>query len=295
MIGKLALVGVLAAGGCGVAAAGSVVTLSPPAAAVCGAPSTGTFAGVTLDAEQLANAQIIASRGTKVGPAGITVAITAAYTESTLHNVPGGDASSVGLFQQQASWGTAAQRTNAPMAADWFYGQLGAIANWGTMAPGDAAQAVERSAYPGRYAPNVPMAQALTAALVGSCASAGGTAAGQAVIAAAQQALGARYLWGGTTLAGLDCSGLVFWSYNHAGQKIPRLTAAGYQQVATPVLAGQQQPGDLVFSEPNGAGQAGHVGLVLNTTTGIFAPHAGTVVQYQPLAGRDTLGYGRLS
>jgi gamma-D-glutamyl-L-lysine dipeptidyl-peptidase len=55
--------------------------------------------------------------------------------------------------------------------------------------------------------------------------------------------LGAPYLWGGMTAAGIDCSGLVHMSYRAAGRLVPR-DADQQEDAGTPVDA--PAPGDLV-------------------------------------------------
>jgi len=68
------------------------------------------------------------------------------------HDAVGSDHDSVGLFQQrQAGWGTLAQRMNPFASAQLFFNALNRF-NWRGMAPGPAAQRVQRSAFPGRYA-----------------------------------------------------------------------------------------------------------------------------------------------
>ena len=60
----------------------------------------------------------------------------------------GGDHDSVGLFQQRASWGTLAERMDPTASTRLFVTRLLAVPAWQTMAPGVAAQIVQRSAYP---------------------------------------------------------------------------------------------------------------------------------------------------
>ena len=56
--------------------------------------------------------------------------------------------------------------------------------------------------------------------------------------------LGAPYLWGGITEAGIDCSGLVHMAYRRLGRLVPR---DAWQQEAAGARVGAPEPGDLVF------------------------------------------------
>ena len=75
------------------------------------------------------------------------------------HDGIAADHDSVGLFQQRANgaWGTTAQQMNAFASASMFFAALARLP-WRTMQPGMAAQAVQRSAFPGKY--QTRMAQA---------------------------------------------------------------------------------------------------------------------------------------
>ena len=89
--------------------------------------------------------------------------------------------------------------------------------------------------------------------------------------------IGVPYLWGGTTHAGTDCSGLIYAAYRRAGYLgIGRTT---YDQIKQGVGVAQQdlQPGDIVFPE------AGHEGLFIGNGMVLEAPHTGTNVKIVPL------------
>lgn len=104
-----------------------------------------------LDAEQRANAALIAKVGRQMGASkkDIQTAIMTALTESSLRNLSGGDRDSIGLFQQRPSqgWGSPAQVGDPTYASKKFYSELFKVKNRNQMQPWQAAQAVQRSAY----------------------------------------------------------------------------------------------------------------------------------------------------
>lgn len=111
----------------------------------------------------------------------------------------------------------------------------------------------------------------------------GGSGAG--LVASARKAIGVPYVWGGSTIPpGLDCSGLVFWALQQLGKRVPRLTAAGYQNMATPV--GSPRAGDLAFW----GSPANHVAIMSGANSMVHAPRPGTVVSNASLYGSPTFG-----
>ena len=108
-----------------------------------------------------------------------------------------------------------------------------------------------------------------------------------AVLTSAAGFLGLRYLWGGTSPAGLDCSGLVHHCFRQAGVVVPR-DAYAQAAVAAPVALGEEKPGDLYFFARDG-GRVYHVGFVTGARRMLHAPEddatGGTgVIEDAPLA-----------
>ena len=125
---------------------------------------------------QIAFAKLIDSVAVQRGLPGkaTLIALMTALVESDLQNLTYGDADSVGLFQQRpaAGWGTVGDIMDPRYAADAFFGGsqppsppgLVDINGWPSMALGDAAQAVQVSAFPDRYAQREQEAREIAAA-----------------------------------------------------------------------------------------------------------------------------------
>lgn len=82
------------------------------------------------------------------------------------------------------------------------------------------------------------------------------------VVQAARSYIGTPYKYGGTSRAGMDCSGLLCASFESVGIKIPR---SSYEQaeMGSEVRLRELAPGDLVFfSDHKAGGKVSHAGLV---------------------------------
>lgn len=168
---------------------------------------------ITLNRQQLTHAATIMTVGGRtagVSREGVVIALMAALTESTLRMLAnpsaypeslgfpndgvGSDHDSLGLFQMRpaSGWGTVAELMDPEYQAQAFFGGpsgpnggsprgLLDIPGWQLLDPGEAAQAVEVSAYPDRYQNYQPVAEAILTALTrtqsdgGWAASADGT------------------------------------------------------------------------------------------------------------------------
>ncbi|MBM9507995.1 C40 family peptidase [Actinacidiphila acididurans] len=133
--------------------------------------SAGTVAvpGLNDPAEQVPNAKTVQATGIALDvPArGQIVALATALQESGLRNLTYGDRDSLGLFQQRPAqgWGTAEQILAPVYASTRFYEALENVPGWQSLSVGEAAQAVQKSAFPDAYAAWEPLATALQKAL----------------------------------------------------------------------------------------------------------------------------------
>lgn len=182
--------------------AGAACPANPQAVAIGRVPDsletrTADGSAVRLDRVQLTHAATIIAVGARIGGVGregIVVALMAGLTESHLlmyantdaypasarfpHDADGSDHDSLGVFQMRprAGWGTVAQLMDPAYQARAFFGGptgpddgsppgLLDIPGWRALPKGAAAQAVEVSAFPDRYARYEPVAVAILRAL----------------------------------------------------------------------------------------------------------------------------------
>lgn len=100
-------------------------------------------------------------------------------------------------------------------------------------------------------------------------------------VAAALTQVGVRYVWGGETPGGFDCSGLVQWTYGQAGVSLPR-TSQAQSTRGVEVSRSEIQPGDLLFYG-SGRRNIWHVAMAVNGTQVIQAPQKGSRVSVRSL------------
>ncbi|MDX6232689.1 MAG: hypothetical protein QOH68_1685, partial [Nocardioidaceae bacterium] len=109
-----------------------------------------------IDLEQARWTSLMAAISQRRGlpPRATTIAIATAFQESKIHNIDFGDRDSVGLFQQRTSqgWGTVEQIRDPYYSIGRFYDALAKVKGYESMQITEAAQRVQRSAFPGAYA-----------------------------------------------------------------------------------------------------------------------------------------------
>ena len=296
---------------------------------------------VTLNHTQLERAGTIIAVGNSENiPAnGQVIALMAALTESTLrvlanttaypqsasypNDGDGSDHDSLGLFQMQPpdGWGSVANLMDPVWSSRAFYGGpdgpnhgspagLLDVPNWQNLSLGAAAQAVEVSQYPDRYANYQPVAEKIASTLTGvtltgSQCLTGPTGTGNlppgfagAFIAAAEKEIGLPYVWGGGTYTGpsgigsdgrgpgFDCSGLVMYAaYQASRGKVRLLHYTGDQINETQTVSwADKQPGDIIFYTYPGETVPHHVVIYLGGDRILEAPQTGENVRYGTLS-----------
>lgn len=88
----------------------------------------------------------------------------------------------------------------------------------------------------------------------------------------AKSLMGIKYVWGGSSLSGFDCSGFIYYVANQAGKQIGRYSAEGYYSRA--YYVDQPKAGDLVFFENTYKKGISHVGIYLGGDQFIHADEA---------------------
>lgn len=132
---------------------------------------SGRYGGETLSALQVNNVTRVFNVGRRMGATDRDLVIAAITTRvESEHGLTGMsvpvDSDSLGIFQQRPSqgWGTAEQVKDIEYASGAFFRELFKIKNRNMMTPGAAAQAVQRSRFPGKYDLFVAQGNALVAA-----------------------------------------------------------------------------------------------------------------------------------
>ncbi|MCX7715685.1 MAG: SH3 domain-containing protein [Clostridia bacterium] len=100
---------------------------------------------------------------------------------------------------------------------------------------------------------------------------------GQALVSQAEKYIGVKYVYGGSSPSGFDCSGLVQYACRQVGISVGRSSRDQFND-GVPVSRDDLQPGDLVFFAKNGS--ISHVGIYVGNGQMIHAPQTGKTVTY---------------
>jgi hypothetical protein len=103
---------------------------------------------------------------------------------------------------------------------------------------------------------------------------------GAQAVSLAMRYLGVKYVWGGATPKGFDCSGLVMYVYAQLGVQLPHYTGDQWKS-GFRLTKSQLRPGDIVFF--NGKDEPQHEGMYVGGGRFIHAPHTGDVVKISKL------------
>ena len=107
-------------------------------------------------------------------------------------------------------------------------------------------------------------------------------ATGDMVVREAMQYLGVRYVWGGVSSQGLDCSGFIYVVFSAFAPDLLRMASYDYFRMGLPVNQAELQPGDLVFFTTYAPG-ASHVGIYVGDRRFLHASSSASAVAISSL------------
>lgn len=131
-----------------------------------------------------------------------------------------------------------------------------------------------------------PSAAALNGADSSGSGESSPGATGAEILAEAQKYLGVRYVYGGSSPSGFDCSGFVYYVLNQVGYA-PSRAISGQYKLGVSVEKSDLQPGDIVFFANTYTSGLSHVGIYAGNGQFIHAPNSRSTVSYSDL----TSGY----
>ena len=104
------------------------------------------------------------------------------------------------------------------------------------------------------------------------------SAGGNKIVSFAEKYKGHKYVYGGTTPSGFDCSGFVYYVFNNCGYSLSR-SCSVQAQSGDPVSRENLMPGDILFFNNTSNGSIGHVGIYIGDGQFIHAanPRRGVV------------------
>ena len=289
------------------------------AATVLDLPAGVGIVGLSAAQTNVAKGYVSVGKGLGLPHEAMVIAIMMSLQESGLRmlantNVPesfnfphdgvGSDHDSVGSAQQRpaAGWGSVQELMDVTYNARAFYGGTSGpnrgsprglldIAEWASMTKGQAAQAVQISAFPELYDRWEPQASSIVDALGGTTPAPACTVAPaassdevsadglnqirQEILRFTKMGVGGTYVWGGAAFKAWDCSGFVQWIYRQVGIELPRV-----EQWRVGRMTDDPQIGDLVVQNPQGPNNWGHVGIYAGNGMMYSAlnPSAGTLM-----------------
>lgn len=125
-------------------------------------------------------------------------------------------------------------------------------------------------------------AAAVSTASAASLSAATGTR--QQLVEYAATLLGCKYVYGGSSPSGFDCSGYVKYVFAHFGINLSRTSASQYSN-SVRISKSDLNLGDLVFfSQTSGSSTVGHVGIYVGGDQFIHAASPGKGVRYDSLS-----------
>lgn len=241
------------------------------------ATARGTVGWVTADFFKLGGA-VAAAANQASGPVSASVAANKV-------NLRKGPNTGFGSFGRMAA-GT--QVTVLARAGDWYKvrsprGTVGWVAQDLVNISAAAAKAVPVT----KDVPVLPKPAKAAPAPAAPAAAAPTISASNDAASIALQFVGARYVYGGASPRGFDCSGLTTYVYAQLGVRLPHKASLQYNAPGQRVSMGDLAPGDLVFFvRTTPAAGITHVALYVGNGMMVTANTPQTGVQYISIYGK---------
>lgn len=105
---------------------------------------------------------------------------------------------------------------------------------------------------------------------------------GLQIVNTAKSQLGVRYILGGASPKGFDCSGLIWWAYKQHGIAIPRVTR-DQAYAGRAVSLNALQPADIIVFAQAGAPNSLHTALYIGNNEFIHSPNSKSHVRIESL------------
>jgi len=112
----------------------------------------------------------------------------------------------------------------------------------------------------------------------GATAAAAPRSKGQLMVDYALGYIGSKYVWGGSSPAGFDCSGFVTYVTKQFGISVSRSSSGQYANDGRHVNKSDLTAGDLVFFSNNGGRSVTHVGIYIGNNKFVHSSGAGVGV-----------------
>jgi murein DD-endopeptidase len=122
----------------------------------------------------------------------------------------------------------------------------------------------------------------LALALSGCATTPANTAPADHAATLAAKMVGKPYKYGGSSPSGFDCSGLVQYSFRHAGVSLPHNTVQ-QRSASRRITLAELRRGDLLFFNQEGK-KYGHVAIYVGDGKFVHAPSSGKSVRSDALS-----------
>jgi len=101
---------------------------------------------------------------------------------------------------------------------------------------------------------------------------------GQQIVEFGLGFIGTRYLYGGSSPSGFDCSGFAHYVYKNFGISLTRNASGQYRDNGVHIAKSDLAPGDLVFFSSNGGSSVTHVGIYIGDEEFVHSSRTGVGV-----------------